>query len=157
MSWLDSLLGHDQPSAKPARTVLSQPSELSDFYPKILAGICVYREARNESREGKEAVWAVIWNRLVSGRWGTNLVSVITAPKQFSCFNPNDLQVSLFPPPTDNRWLECLDVVWNMPPDLIDGAMFYFNPNVVQPVWARAMIKVKSIGAHDFYKEQDHS
>ena len=141
-----------EPDEEWSKTEPAKHEYLQDVYPLIMAALCLWRESRGESREGKEGVWAVIWNRLKSGKWGGNLVAVVTATKQFSCFNRSDPQVTLYPSPTDNRWLECLDIVSKDPPDLLDGAMFYFNPIIVTPEWSKHMKLVKRIEHHDFYK-----
>ncbi len=50
----------------------------------------VYGEAGGESAEGQEAVANVIRNRVLSGRYGQGYEDVITAPRQFSVWNPGD-------------------------------------------------------------------
>ncbi|TAN54915.1 MAG: cell wall hydrolase, partial [Rhodospirillales bacterium] len=57
----------------------------------------IWGEARGESKAGREAVAAVVMNRVgVAGRhggrfwWGNDVVSVCLKPWQFSCWNAND-------------------------------------------------------------------
>src|SRR5690606_7288829 len=50
----------------------------------------LWGEARGEGRRGLEAVAAVIMNRRAAGRWGASVEAVCRAPRQFSCWNPDD-------------------------------------------------------------------
>lgn len=56
----------------------------------ILA-LTLWGEARGEPVEGIIAVACVLRNRLHSGRWGGSYERVCLAPKQFSCWNPVDV------------------------------------------------------------------
>lgn len=65
-------------AAVSGRNALGVGSE--DAY--LLAAV-VHMEAGNEPYEGKLAVANVVVNRLLSGKWGSSLYSVIYAPNQF--------------------------------------------------------------------------
>lgn len=65
--------------------------ELSDEDLFLLA-VVVEMEAASESYEGKLAVANVVINRLVSGKWGSTLSSVVYAPNQFSGANSGRIE-----------------------------------------------------------------
>lgn len=99
----------------------------------------------------------MIYNRWRSKRWlkfGHSLTSVVLAPWQFSSFNASDPNVAAYPHPEDQTWLKCCEIVSEPPTDLMNGALYYFNPKVVKPDWAQSFDRVASIGNHDFYKER---
>jgi len=65
--------------------------DLKDQDTLTLLTMCLWGEARNQPEEGVVAVAHVVRNRVLSGKWGDTWRDVLLAPKQFSCFNPNDL------------------------------------------------------------------
>ncbi len=85
---------------------------------QFMEALCLFREARGESKAAKTAMLAVIRNRSVDPhfRWPRSTVGVITQPLQFSSFNANDPNSKVWPTPGGNpaawtAWLECCDVV----------------------------------------------
>jgi N-acetylmuramoyl-L-alanine amidase len=123
-------------------------------YDRLMAALCIWREARGEPLLGRKAVWCVLRNRLKSGQWGNTMMKVVTARWQFSAFNSGDPNATLFPSPEDPRWHDCLDIVADYnSPDITNGALYYFNPHVIQrPGWASKMTMTTAIGAHEFFK-----
>lgn len=75
---------------KPAKTN-RKAVELNDD-DLFLLSIVVEMEAASESYEGKLAVANVVINRLVSGKWGSTLHSVVYAPNQFSGANSGRIE-----------------------------------------------------------------
>lgn len=134
------------------------PSNFPEFQ-KWCAALCAFREARGEyaatSGEGIMAIINVIANR--ARLEGVDWDVVIFKKWQFSSMTaPNDPELEVVPVGNDTIFAYCYriaDHVWNGSiPDNTEGATHYFNPNVVLPSWTKDMVKIKSIGHHDFYK-----
>lgn len=126
-----------------------------------LLALCVWREARGESWQGKLGVAWSIRNRVMRpGQtwWGDDWETVILKRWQYSSFNADDPNARLIPgdPTTDFSWAQCLsvaeDVYSNSVADPTNGATHYhaasMNP---PPKWAEtAQFKVQ-LGNHLFY------
>lgn len=120
-------------------------------YDQFLEALCLYREARGESKAAKAAVLAVIRNRAADpkGRWPKTTGSVVTQPYQFSSFNKNDPNVTAWPKPSDvANWLafcDCVDVVQvPLTADPTGGANFYHDTSI-QPPYAAWLGKESSL------------
>lgn len=136
----------------------------------LALALTVYGEARGESLLGQLAVASVIDNRRKDGRWGASFLSVVLAPRQFSCWNETDPnratllriadqmstpegQVSL---QKDRIWHRCLwiadGVMRQLVPSPVAGATHYFSTSLpVPPTWARTGRFIQKIDAHLFY------
>lgn len=124
----------------------------------------LWGEARGEGVLGMQAVLNVIMNR--AGGDFNKAKDVCLKPKQFSIWNnvpnPENKTLELLNLYTSKKMREtkqfqiAVELVSkamnNNLPDITGGATFYFNPKKVIPSWAKSMIKLKSIGNHDFYK-----
>jgi spore germination cell wall hydrolase CwlJ-like protein len=116
----------------------------------------VYLEARNQSELGQEAVAEVAMRRLESGRWGTDMCSVVTAPKQFAptLVSPN-YQIK-----NPVAWDRAVAVAlrarneWSRPRQerrqLVPGADHFVALEIASPDWAQGT-PVAQIGGHTFY------
>jgi hypothetical protein len=110
--------------------------DLSDL---VLLELCVWREARGESHDGKRAVAHCIRNRVYSGVrwWGTDWQSVILHPWQFSSFNTDDPNSALWPTDTDLSFIDCgqacVPVFNGADDDLTQGATFYHDTSIGWP------------------------
>lgn len=124
----------------------------------------IYGEARGEPVRGKEAVAAVILNRVRRARqrrgywWGDCIESVCTKPWQFSCWNDGD--------PNREKLLKvnggntvfktCQRVarraVAGTMKDPTKGATHYHTLNVTPP-WANGRVACVIIGRHRFYND----
>lgn len=139
----------------------STASDLSD--PVDILARTIYGEARGEPVRGKEAVAAVIINRVRraerrGGRywWGHDVVSVCHKAWQFSCWNGNDpnrekiLSVS----DSNKTFQTCLRVarraIGGGLEDTTDGATHY-HAKTVSPPWAKRKSPSAEIGNHLFY------
>lgn len=113
-------------------------------------------EAGNQGPEGKAAVAHVIRNRLASGKYGPDIQSVVTAPKQFSVWNPGNRagemarRVSTSDPVYQTASSIADSVFGGQTPDPTRGATHYFNPSIVQPAWGGSMQGGTQIGDHVF-------
>lgn len=122
----------------------------------------LWREARAESRDGKVALVHSILNRVAKPKWwGTDIVSVVLKPWQYSSMtDPNDKQLTKYPG-LDPSWPECLDVAQQVYdgkiPNPVPGADSYFATYIPTPNWAKPEQFVAQIGAHKFYNtDGDH-
>lgn len=116
----------------------------------------VYGEAGGESAEGQEAVANVIRNRVLSGRYGQGYEDVITAPRQFSVWNPGDpagARARGLSPDSEayRRTGEIVDKVYlTEAADPTRGATNYYNAKAADPAWGRTLGNVTEIGNHRF-------
>jgi hypothetical protein len=104
-------------------------SALGDFYPYLLAALCVWREARGESQDARRGVWWVIQNRVGQPMFRPSLTRVVLQPYQFSSFNAGDPNATKFPNeaiPLDwQAWLEILAIAESPDTDPTYGAFYY--------------------------------
>jgi hypothetical protein len=104
-----------------------------------LLELCVYREARGETFDGKRGVAHVIRNRVYSNVhwWGDDWHSVILHPYQFSSFNVSDPNASVWPVDTDPVWADCgqacIPVFSGIDSDLTAGALYYHDISMGWP------------------------
>lgn len=122
----------------------------------FILALAIYREARGEPAAGKLAVGWVIRNRVADQRWPETYRDVILQPFQFSAFNKNDSQSTVFPKAeSDAAWEGCVSAareVLNGATDFTNGANHYFADTIEPPNWADPQKHVVSIGHHKFYK-----
>lgn len=151
-----------------AGTALGEDDFAKDNDETLLARM-IYGEARGEELEERIAVGYTAVNRANDGvKWnGTDIRSVVLKPKQYSCFNEDDVnREKLLNPEKDDAktWEECLDVAEGILngkyEDPTQGATHYFNPKLCQPSWAKKMEKIGRIktklgeSKHEFYREK---
>lgn len=122
----------------------------------------LYGEARGESVRGKEAVAAVVLNRVRRARgaggywWGDSVEAVCLKPWQFSCWNAADPnRKKLLAVTADNKvFASCLRIarraVAGGLPDPTGGATHY-HTDAVRPPWSKGRVPSAVIGAHLFY------
>jgi uncharacterized protein YraI len=121
---------------------------------EILARI-VKGEALVCSFEGKVAVAAVVLNRVADRRWPNTIAGVAHQPWQFSCYNPSYRNRLYYGPIPQSCWDAARAAVAGQDPSR--GAVYYFNPYLVRPSWARSLTFIRRIGTnasntHDFYR-----
>lgn len=117
----------------------------------LTAAICLYHEARGESKEGQIAVAHVILNRMAKS--GESVDAVVYKPFQFSWANRGAR-----PPIKDYIALaacmqsvkDCLAERENG--ETMGGADHYFADYITAPPWAAKMTKIAKIGKHSFYR-----
>jgi spore germination cell wall hydrolase CwlJ-like protein len=117
----------------------------------------VWMEARGESRQGKLAVAYVLLNRLATKRWGERAGEVCLAPLQFSCWN-HDSPTRKFLARVDEMagsWIDSENAValaiHGVKPDPTEGALHYYNPNVVHPSWDLPPQKPRVVIGHHVF------
>jgi spore germination cell wall hydrolase CwlJ-like protein len=111
----------------------------------------VYFEARSEPIEGQLAVAEVVMNRSASGRYPTDLCSVITQKAQFSFIRRGKF-------PHANRdseaWKKAVAIAaiarqklaGTLPSDCL-----WYHASYVSPRWGKRLTKQTQIGLHIFY------
>ena len=145
-------------AAKPAPVKSSNTNDAIDILARTIFG-----EARGELVRGKEAVAAVIINRVRrahdrGGRywWGNDIESVCLRRFQFSCWLPDDPNCAKIKAvdPHNKTFRCCLRVarraVNGTLQDHTSGATHYHVRGIFPP-WARGKAACAEIGAHQFY------
>lgn len=111
----------------------------------------VYFEARSEPIEGQLAVAQVVMNRAASGRYPSDLCSVITQKAQFSFIRRGKF-------PSANRdseaWKKAVAIAaiarQKLAGTLPSGVLWY-HATYVSPKWGKRLTKQTQIGLHIFY------
>lgn len=139
---------------------IATPQKLKNAYVIVAT---LWGEARGEGVEGMQAVLNVIINRS-KGNFD-NAINIVLCPKQFSVWNnvkdPYEYSIQLAQKartgnlPDRKQYRQALELVDEAMKgkldDITNGAIFYFNPKIVNPSWARKLKFIKRIGNHDFY------
>lgn len=124
-----------------------------------------WKEGRGEPVRGLEGIAAVVMNRVKvakkSGRrfwWGNTVTEVCLSPKQFSCWNPGDLNESLTPEPDD----AIFDICKRIARAAVRGALLdptkgatHYHATWTSPFWAQGKEPCVRIGGHLFYNDID--
>ncbi|PIW30503.1 MAG: cell wall hydrolase [Rhodospirillales bacterium CG15_BIG_FIL_POST_REV_8_21_14_020_66_15] len=123
----------------------------------------IYGEARGEPVRGKEAVAAVVMNRVRRARaasgaywWGGTVEDVCRRPWQFACWNPGDPnRARIEGVGRDNKTFQsCLRIARRaVAGTLADptGGATHYHAKAVNPPWARGKAPSAEIGGHLFY------
>jgi spore germination cell wall hydrolase CwlJ-like protein len=125
--------------------------DTSDREQECLAN-AVYFEARSEPIEGQLAVAEVVMNRAASGRYPTDLCSVITQKAQFSF-----IRKGRFPRAdrTSDAWKKAVAIAQIARQKLADAAVpgnvLWYHASYVSPGWGKRLTKQTQIGLHIFY------
>lgn len=122
----------------------------------------LWGEARNQGREGMEAVGWVVVNRVrqPGSRFPDTVSAVCRQPFQFSCLNssdPNSRKCNAVDE-RDPAFLLALEVAASVlggqVPDPTHGSQYYFVSHMKDPpAWRKAMVLKATIGAHSFYRD----
>lgn len=151
--WSDFMGWLKPPAIKP---VVVSPN-LSDLDDLSVVARTIWGEARNQDREGMQAVASVIQNRAhIGGWWGSMPREVCLKPYQFSCWNRNDpnraklLSVSETDPQYQIAKSLARSVLTGTLSDNTNSADSYMVKGT-NAFWARNLKPVASIGDHDFY------
>lgn len=132
--------------------------DATNAYDFILAALCVWREARGETKEAKLGVAYTLVNRAAKPRWwGKSIHEVVLKPMQYSSFNHDDKNAVKWPS-DDSTWKDCTDAVLEAMsgavPDPTHGATHYHDNSIATPGWATTMEPKGQIGALSFYLEK---
>jgi hypothetical protein len=141
---------------------------------RVVAKLCLLREAGGESVAVKNAIWHVILNRVndPAGRWPKTVHEVVTQHGQFSSFSANDPNVTRWPSEKNDAewtaWIDCGAVVTSaLLADPTNGANSYHSiPDtgyhykgangqditLMPPAWADPVKLTLQLGKTKFYK-----
>lgn len=122
----------------------------------------LYHEARGEPPAGVLAVAKVVLNRMESPRYPKSVCGVVKQQLvkgiwQFSFWKEKKL---LSKPVDKESWQQMQKIAQQAVNlhyagfDIVDNAMYYYNPDVANPSWAKSkkLQFVRKIGKHKFYK-----
>lgn len=141
---------------------------MTGYYQLIMLSICLFKEARSRTREEIIAVACSIRNRVIKRYRGSDYVSVVTAPGQYSSFpwfnKANgkfvvDMNGVTFPQIGSPEWSKfelCMsiasDVITNLIPDPTLGATHYYDRSLDDklPAWALDPTSKHCINIGDF-------
>lgn len=122
----------------------------------------LYHEARGEPPEGILAVAKVVLNRMSSKRYPSSICGVVKQQLvkgvwQFSFWKEVNLLVKPKKIEEHRKVIKIAKYAINMHYsgyDVIDNAMYYYNPEKANPGWAKSpkLKFVKQIGKHRFFK-----
>lgn len=135
--------------------------ELEDQEPLTVLMCLDWGEARGESIDGQVAVCWTARNRVEDPRWPDTYQEVALQPKQFSCFNEKDPNLSKILSDFKYwdlkkdwrlcRWIAS-GVLYDYAPDLSKGANHYHVKGMKKvPNWADPKKMTVIIGDHVFY------
>lgn len=131
----------------------------------------LYAEARNDGKDGMEAVASVIYNRAEGDK--TLFTSACLKPMQFSCWNkftkeeadPKNFKIKIPSSVNGNKknealWKEAMKIAADMLADAFKpttAANMYFNPQKCSPKWNKELTDTAMIGSHKFGTLKQHS
>lgn len=120
--------------------------DFSDQELEWLARI-VYLESRDEPYEGQVAVGAVVINRVQSSNFPNTIYDVIFAPGQFTPVRTGKIYETT---PDADSYRAAKEAL--MGADPVNGALYFFNPDVSSSSFFDQKQHIKDIGNHSFYK-----
>lgn len=113
----------------------------------------IIAEALGEGQTGMQMVGETIINR--AQQRGLTPEGVVTQPSQYTGYwSPGSAAQKAF---NDPNVVTAAQAAWQMAQGADDptgGANHYFNPNIVQPSWARNMTPTVTHGGHAFYTDR---
>jgi hypothetical protein len=139
------------PATRLAELVLAYAgTQTSDREMECLAN-AVYFEARSEPIEGQLAVAEVVLNRSASGRYPTDLCSVITQKAQFSF-----IRRGRFPRADrgSEAWKKAVAIASIARQKLagnLPSSVLWYHATYVSPSWGKRLTRQGQIGLHIFY------
>ena len=110
-------------------------------YDKILAALCIWREARGESQQARNGVFHVILNRASQSPkegWPATVHAVVVQPWQFSSFNKGDAASVTWPLEKNaadwQAWEEIQQMIDSpLLADPTNSANFYHDKSIEPP------------------------
>ena len=151
-------LPHTPPAIVQKAAPRNAPS--NNLINSYIVAATIWREGQGEGVKGMQAIMNVIMNRAGSFDRASK---VVLKPKQFSTWNnvTNPVETALSVAKLnredkDPTWLDAIRIVDQAArgklSDITGGALFYFNPDAVNPAWSKRLSKTATIGSHEFYK-----
>ena len=149
--------GAPPPPPPPASTEQRRPTGSDEDL--LTMARTIYGEARGQSTLGREAVGAVIMNRVNLGRFGTGISGVCKRKQQFSCWNsgdPNLPVISAVLPGANAAFDGCYAAAERLMKGAADptvGATHYYAKYIRAPNWSSPpAVMTTEIGVHRFFR-----
>lgn len=120
----------------------------------------LYGEAKPNCVEDAQSIACVVLNRLAAHRYGNTIAGVCQKPKQFSCWNPGDINLTRIKKvTTEDKWFaRCLEIselaVKHSLPDVTNGATHY-HTRTVHPSWSADKIPCHETPGHIYFNDID--
>lgn len=145
---------------------LVEGKTMQEYYNDISIDVLartLWGEARNQGKEGMQAVANVVMNRAAHAQkkgkfwWGNNVIQICQKPYQFSCWNRNDpnFQKLQRVDETDLYFASALRIARRAMiealPDITHGATHY-HTKTIAPYWSKGQKAAAEIGDHIFYR-----
>jgi hypothetical protein len=111
----------------------------------------VYFEARSEPIEGQLAVAAVVINRAASGRYPTDLCSVITQKAQFSFIRRGKFPRADHDSDAWKKAVAIASIAQQKLAPTLPASVLWYHATYVSPSWGKHLTKQSQIGLHIFY------
>jgi N-acetylmuramoyl-L-alanine amidase len=125
---------------------IEEPVNLSLSNQEIdLLARLVRAEAQTEPLEGKIAVACVVLNRVESPQFPDTIKEVIYAPGQFQ-----PVQNGQINKPADEESIQAVKAALSHQRQLVQGALFFYNPTIAASRWLDSRITTHEIGQHVF-------
>lgn len=105
----------------------------------------VRAEAQTEPLEGKIAVACVVLNRVESPQFPDTIKEVIYAPGQFQ-----PVQNGQINKPADEESIQAVKAALSNQRQLVQGALFFYNPTIATSRWLDSRVTTHEIGQHVF-------
>ncbi len=110
-----------------------------------------YHESRGEPKEGKIAVAKTVLSRVESNSYPKTACKVVYQPWQFSWTNDRrSNNISTRNQIDRNSLRECREVADQALDEGPNGLLYFYNPRVVTPAWARRVKACGKVGHHLF-------
>ena len=140
------------PEKKPVSLIDSKSKILLTRKELICLATNIYQEAKFETHVGKIAVAHVTYNRLKSGKWGSDICSVVYSKKQFSwTLNKNLREEIPSGKPWDKSLFAAKQFIEGKRVSNLSQSQFYHADYIKKPRWAFKMEETTKIGHHIFY------
>ncbi|WP_280768825.1 cell wall hydrolase [Salipaludibacillus daqingensis] len=104
----------------------------------------VHAEARGQEYEGKVAVAEVVFNRVDSSDFPDSVYEVITQKRQFEPYTTGTIENN-----PDDETVKAVEEALKGT-DLVDGALFFWNPSIATSRWLEKKTVVTKIDNHEF-------
>lgn len=143
-----------------------QKAKVVELKDEEVMALTLYGEARGASFNAKLGMAQVMWNRTKDKRFGSNIKEVVTKPKQFSCYNDNDVNLQIIMGVVEDfdgnfnkniHLRECYMIALAVINGYIQGKVkdsLFYHTTGVNPKWNKNMILEAKIGNTLFWKEK---
>ncbi|XGC82005.1 cell wall hydrolase [Bdellovibrio bacteriovorus] len=117
-----------------------------------------YHETRGESRDGMVAVAKVVLSRADSGVFPSSICGVIYQDSQFS-WTQDRIKNNINATSVDDKAAlnECKGAMATANSEGANGVLYYYNPHVASPAWARHFTVCGTVGNHVFLTPRSNS